>query len=180
MSLHTKGFFCSVLSVLIAATMLFFLSATMQTKNKLDNAVASAIELEQADFARFQIEENIASVIEETMREELAKHNTDSVMLNMKISDKLEKLLKRFEERFSCSLYITDGFNRFKLEGLSELSSTIVIEVENELGKGYYAEYVFTGGLLKNKRVVCGWKEGRDSAIASIIPGSTRKERHIG
>jgi hypothetical protein len=175
-----KGFFCSVLSVLVAVTMLFFLFATIQTKNRFSDAVASAIELEQLSFARFQIEENIASVIEETMREELAKHNTDSVILNMRISDRLEKLLKRFEEHFGCDLYITDGFNRFKLEGLNELSSTIVSEVENELGKGYYAEYVFTGGLLKNKRVVCELKEGNATALASILPGYTIRVIHIG
>ena len=174
MDVDSKGYFCSILSVIIALTVLLFLSAAIRSHNKLSDAVASAIELEQVDFKRFQVEENITKVVKETIQEELAKGNTDSVVLNAKINENIKKALNYFRDYFGCKLYITDGFTHSKFYNTGSLSSTIVIKG----GKGYYVEYVFTGGLLKNKRIACEVDNGA-IAVASIVPGYTVRGVYI-
>ena len=169
MKLRSKGFFCSILSIIVAIIMLLLLLSARQASSRLSNAVVSAIELEHVGFLRLQIEENITKVIKNTMQDELAKGNTDSIALNIKINRRVEKALKFFGKHFGCNLYITNGFSRFKFKKVGDLSSTTIFKN----GKHYYAEYVFTGGLLKNKRVVCELKKGKSSVQASILPGYT-------
>lgn len=170
-----RGFFASVLIVVVASIMLVFVATTMQANAKLDDASISAIELEQVSFLRYQVEENIASVIKETLMEELEKENTDSLQLNLAVSEKIKGAFEIFRDRFGCDIYITDGFTKSPLQNLHELSRVIVVDT----GQGLYAEYVFTGGLLKDKKLVCKLQRGQASALAVLMPGYTIALSHV-
>ena len=132
----------------------------------------SALELEEADFIRFQLEENIAYIVRKTLEQGLG-NEADSIILNQQIANKLEKMLKKFanESRAEIDLYITDGFTRENFGNLAELSRTIIIK--GQKGGASYAEYVFTGGLLKNKRIVVEIKVDKSSSLFEIKPGYT-------
>lgn|GEM_PF-2781712 len=174
--LNEHGFFSSILIVLATAMLFLFLASTMQAREKLTNAHIAAIELEQVAFHRYEVEENIAKVIKETLENELALGNTNSEKLNLAVSKKIEETFEIFKERLGCDVYLTDGFSKAPLQNLHELSRTIVLDSD----EGLYAEYVFTGGLLKDKMVACEIRKGNAVAIASLVPQYTIKVVRVG
>jgi len=174
-----KGFFTLTVVLIVASILLFFLFSTIEAKTKVEKAMLSVLELEEADFIRFQLEENVAYVIRKTLEQGLGSE-ADSIILNQQIANKLEKMLKKFasESQTEINLYITDGFTKENFENLAELSRTIIIE--DQKGNAGYAEYVFTGGLLKNKRIVAEIKVGRSASLFEIKPGYTISVVEIG
>ena len=82
-------------------------------------------------------------------------------------------MLKKFanESQAEINLYITDGFTKENLGNLAELSRTII--TKDQKSNAGYAEYVFTGGLLKNKRIVAEIKVGKSVSLFEIKPGYT-------
>lgn len=172
-----KGFFTLTLVLLVASVMFFFLFSTINARAKIEKAVINALELEEADFVRFQLEENSAYIIRKTLEHGLSS-DADSIILNQQIASKLESFFKNFatESQAEIDLYITDGFTKQNLENLAELSRTIIIKEKN----ASYAEYVFTGGLLRNRRVFAEIKVGRSVSLFEIKPGYTIRVVGVG
>ena len=167
-----KGFFTLTVVLIVVSILVFFLFSTIGAKTKVEKATLSVLELEEADFIRFQLEENVAYVIRKTLEQGLSSE-ADSIILNQQIANKLEKMLKKFanESQAEINLYITDGFTKENLGNLAELSRTII--TKDQKSNAGYGEYVFTGGLLKNKRIVAEIKVGKSVSLFEIKPGYT-------
>ncbi len=163
-----KGFFVLAFALVIIATLLLLTVKHILISTRIQEASIKALELEKASFVRFQMEENIAYVIRRSLEKGL-EEDIDSLLLNEIISLKIEHLMKKFSSKENVNLYITDGLNKEPLKELSKLSQTIVVK-DPKTGIGL-AEYTFTGGVMKNKKVVAEIKVGKALVLMEIRPG---------
>lgn len=171
---NTKGYFCITIT-LIAVILLISLFYSFSMVSEIQgNAVAAAIEAEKAGFERFQFENNIEIIIRETIEKELLSHSDSAQVkkaVNLKIKEYSEKLKKKGYE-----VYITNGFGFHSVKEIEDFSTAIVLEKDSVK----YAEYFFTGGLLKNYWLGCRFEKGSAVAEAKILPGYTVRGLKIG
>ncbi|MEM4662711.1 MAG: hypothetical protein QXM75_01690 [Candidatus Diapherotrites archaeon] len=166
-----RAFFTSVFILLIVSALLGLLASYAKEWEILNNAHAIAIEMESMGFIRYQIEENINKVIKETIEEELSNKNTDSFSLNKTVNKKIIALLEYFKKGFGCEVYVSDGTKKLPVSNLNDLSRTLVIEAEGVI----IAEYTYTGGAMKDKKLVCELKGNKVKAFVFVLPGYTVK-----
>ncbi|MCX8190043.1 MAG: hypothetical protein N3F05_02325 [Candidatus Diapherotrites archaeon] len=176
LKLDKNGFFSAILLIVFSTLLIATIASYRNELVILREAHITTIEMERASFERFQIEENLSKIIKETLESELSKNNTDSFLLNSVVNKKIANAYERFKKHFGCELYITDGINNYRFSGLSDLSRTIVVESSGLK----IAEYTYTGGAMKNKRVVCKIRKGKAYVFASLVPGYTIRATKVG
>ena len=123
--MNKKGVFCFLLVLAFAGT---GLALQENQDEKFAGAKNICFELEKLDLERAILEENTDFLAEETLRLELLLGNKNPESIKKKTNAKLAVLLGKQEDF------------------LNENSEVLVIEYEGLV----FAEYSFTGGLLRN------------------------------
>jgi hypothetical protein len=178
-----KGVYSFTLVFVFAACVVAMVAGAGIARAKLAEGSLAAMEIEHASFLRFQLEENTDSIILGTIENEIRAGNRESASLNSQISGNLEKYFKAMESEKGLGGKIeffeigTSGLSRQftpatenlkKIEGLEKYCKTAVLNLKEHV---FLVQFMFTGGLMKNRAVLAVIKIGGAEQYFLVLPG---------
>ncbi len=147
--MNTQGIFCFALLLAFAAMEINFLNESAAAKQKIFGTEKVLFEAEILSATRTIAENGVDAVTEEGLRQGVqAELEPDEVKkaVNKRLAFLFSEMEKNSDERASISFEEESLSEKF----LNENSSVIVVKKEELVS---VAEYSFTGGLLKDKKV---------------------------
>ncbi|MFH1235251.1 MAG: hypothetical protein V1493_06575 [Candidatus Diapherotrites archaeon] len=178
-----KGVYSFTLVFVFAACVVAMAADAGIARAKLAEGGLAAMEIERASFLRFQMEENTDSIIAETIENEVIAGNRESAALNPKICGNLEKYFNAMESEkglggkieffeintANLSEQFTPVAGNFKkIEGLEKYCKTAVLNLKEHV---FLVQFMFTGGLMKNRAVLAVIKVGGAEQYFLVLPG---------
>jgi len=178
-----RGIYSFVLVFIFIACLVLITHANGIVKQRLAEGSDTALAVERASFTRFQIEENIDSIIEETIETEITLGNRNPVSLNKKIAASLEAYFREMQgegiefhevSTSTLSKQFTPTGMLEPLEGMERYCTTLVaMETEHS----YLVRFYFTGGLMVNRAVLGKIRKGNAEQYFLLLPGFTLERR---
>ena len=174
-----RGIYSFVLVFVFIACLVLLTHANGIVKQKLAEGSDTALAVERASFYRFQLEENVDSIIEGTIDTEITLGNREPISLNKKIAVGLDayfrgmqgKEIEFFEVNTAhLSKQFTPTGRLDKLESVEEYCKTSVMAVEEHV---YLVKFHFTGGLMRNRAVLGRIRAGKAEQYFLFLPGFT-------
>jgi DNA-binding TFAR19-related protein (PDSD5 family) len=140
-----KGFFGIIIVFVILSLLLIVSLKENNFHNELKKATVFMIEAEQASKNRTIMENNVDKIIEQKLDEQIFKKNFNIDLLLNNINEALEKYL--LNKAKATNIYTEVGPPT--KEFLNNNSTAMIIENNGII----YAEYFFTGGLVKTNTI---------------------------
>ena len=180
-----RGVYSFVLVFAFIVCLLVLLQSSAAVRSELADGTITAMEIERASFLRFQLEENVDAIIEQTLDIEGLAGNLDDFTLNELICTKLQTyfLLAGAEKGLGGEIgfFLVDTHaldKQFtpspgKLEpvfALKGYTKTVTYRVK---GKTVKADFYFTGGVMKNKAIIARIRVGKTEQYMLVLPGYT-------
>jgi hypothetical protein len=159
-----KGFFTFALCMSMAIMLLFAYAAAEKNNYKLEKTKTELIAAENANMQRTLLENNTDKIILLKLQEEIVKENFNTHSLQEEINKALSSYLKN---KTNARTIFNETIGEITLEFLNQNSSVMMLEIKGVT----YAEYVFTGGTLKNTTV--GKKFGNKIVSSFVIPAES-------
>lgn len=145
--MNKKGFFCFLVVLCFAAVQLQFFSQKAEQNAEFAQAKSILFEIEKLDLERAALEENLDFLIKQAMLEEIKKQSNNSEAIKEKINEKVILFFEKKENSKELKIkFFSNNSEKISLEFLNANSNLLAINYENFV----FAEYNFTGGLLKN------------------------------
>ncbi len=177
-----RGIYSFVLVFVFMASALMIAGAQGRIEKSLSEGTLTAMEIENASFARFELEENTDAIIEETIDSEVKAGNHNGFILNKKIAGELQKYYDSIKEdpalgaRASFFEVKTSGLSKNftpKTKPLKSLKSieknckTIVVNLKEHV---FLVRFEFTGGILRDKAILGRIKTRNSEQYFLLLP----------
>ncbi len=148
----------SFIIVLIFILIYFNLIYSVNSFNSKQNFTeANLIEIENTSFRRNLIENAVDSLIEETIKKEIAFGSDNPKIINKKISGKLIELFNEISETEFKEIHSEKKYSKTEIKGkklskkfIEENTKIIVFGLDNKL---YETKFIYTGGVNKNNLI---------------------------
>lgn len=140
--MNKKGLFCFLVALGFAGFLAGSAESISEETANFNSAKALCLEIESLDMKRAVLEENTDFLIEEAMKHEILLGNRDPESVKLKANAKLAGFFEKIRGEKTAFPENTGDLELF----LNGNSGLIIIEYGNLV----FAEYSFTGGILKN------------------------------
>ena len=163
--MNNKGIFCFLILLAFSAIQAEQFKGNRTQMLQLEKAKATAMEAEQLNAIKLSIEINTDKVVKQTIHEALLQ-NKEPEEIRDAVNQKLTQLFNATSEAYkTAKIEFKSTAGQLNTEFLNNNSKAIVSKIDK---KTIAAEYVFTGGILKNQE-----------AFAEITGKKTRQQFKI-
>lgn len=183
-----RGFISFILIVAFLIAFIGVQTLAIESGENLGNSAILAIELEQNNKTRTILEENTDFIIEETLRGQIISDNLEPELVKFAVSKKLAGFFEKIESEFNegqkisffSAMLSPSQYNAVSLaekkklieKDLLENSQVLIIPLGEH---SVFAEYSFTGGLMKNNIAGAEISSGNSKQFFLIPIGYTSR-----
>lgn len=166
----SRGLFCFVVVLLFIPLHLVMLSANSSIEAGMQDAGNALLEMERLNYIRTEIEENTDLLILQTLEAQVMAGKSKPDAVKEAVDEKLLWFFNEAEKNYSREnvKFLVSG-REIGIEGLGENTKVLVIKEGNLV----YAEFSYTGGMLKDNKLYAVIKGKRSRQVFEIPIGYT-------
>lgn len=168
--MNSKAFFGFLIAISFTVIIIHAHLGQLERSHSLKQTKNLLLQAEKANFQRTIIEENTDYFIKQNLTELLSK-TSNMEEIKQEMDKRLLGYFKKTEEIYGIS-FATEQKQPVSLQHLQETTKALVLDSEAGIAE---AEYSFTGGENKNKKITAKITEGKAEQEFMLPAGYTIK-----